>query len=365
MPAFGPMLRAYRLRAGLGLRTFAGLVDARASTVSAIESGRRAPWRRQEQLHRVADVLGLVVNSPFWKDFSVLAEDSSIQPPSTGGQLKCWRTGNGDAIVNASYLPELAEFVGADPVSFHTEGLSQSNSEPLLPQLTELSIEWHLHQVLGRYRSQKTPLPVDVEAALEKQAGVRLEIMPGLIPRFSVAACIVQNGEETIFCVDRIVADSRPTASYRNLLAQCYAPLALWSEFLESDPPAQWFFQLQHGNGWNQAARDCRRFALAMLLPATAVWDGAETAYRELINEQGWVDTDDAILAVRNRLAEQFAVPTSLVHRRLVGWPCHLYGRIAQALEAQELTLPPADWIGEERNPRQKMLFDTKRPQRT
>jgi len=34
-------------------------------------------------------------------------------------------------------------------------------------------------------------------------------------------------------------------------------------------------------------------------------------------------ELDDATRTLRNRLAEQFAVPPSLVHRRLVSWPCH------------------------------------------
>jgi hypothetical protein len=37
------------------------------------------------------------------------------------------------------------------------------------------------------------------------------------------------------------------------------------------------------------------------------------------------------------------------VHRRLVGWPCHVYGRIAQALAAEEPTLPPCDWWDHEK----------------
>ena len=85
----------------------------------------------------------------------------------------------------------------------------------------------------------------------------------------------------------------------------------------------------------------------------------AEAAYREVIEQQGWVEADVAACAVRNRLAEQFAVPPLLVHTRLVRWPCHVYGRIAQALAAEELTLPPLDWFVEEEAPRQRLLFET------
>jgi hypothetical protein len=104
--------------------------------------------------------------------------------------------------------------------------------------------------------------------------------------------------------------------------------------------------------------RDCERFALSMLLPAGPVLAAAETAYREVIEQQGWVDTETAVRIVRNRLAEQFAVPPLLVHTRLTRWPCHAYGRIAQALAAEELTLPPLDWFVDEPSPQQRFLFE-------
>ena len=198
-----------------------------------------------------------------------------------------------------------------------------------------------------------------VEAELEKGAGVRLEILPGMIPRFSVSACVVRGEGETVVYVDRIVADSRPMASYRHLLAKCFAPMVLWSGASENCSTANWFYSLQQTPHWSQATRDCQKFALAMMLPAAAVWEAAESAYRDLVHQQGWIETDQAIVAVRNRLAEQFAVPTSLVHHRLVGWPCHLYGRIAQALEAQEASLPPADWVADDGSYRQQLLFKT------
>jgi hypothetical protein len=35
-----------------------------------------------------------------------------------------------------------------------------------------------------------------------------------------------------------------------------------------------------------------------------------------------------------------------------------VYGRIAQALAAEEITLPPLDWFVEEESPRQQLLFE-------
>ena len=352
---FGSLIRSYRLRAGLGLRTFAGLIDQRASTVSAVESGRRAPWRRAETLHRVAEVLGLVESSTLWGKMLELAQTGRASAEkSNGGQLAWWWSDEEVPTLGDAELEELAAFVGATFGALPVE----EETEKQLPALTELAIEWRVRRLLGRRSTQVAAAPVDVEGVLENEAGVRIEIVPGLIPRFSVQACVVKTTEGITFFVDRIVADSRPMASYRELLALCFAPLAIREARLGGPWQATRYRQLRASDAWPQVLRDCERFALAMLLPANPVLAGAESAYSELVQQQGWVDVDDAARAVRNRLAEQFAVPPTLVHRRLVGWPCHLYGRIAQALAAEEPTLPPTDWLVPEKTPRQRTLFE-------
>ena len=360
MTAFGPLLRSYRLRAGLGLRTFAGLIDERASTVSAIESLRRAPWRHASRLQRVADVLGFAESSQAWQEFQLLAREgaspaSAADFPSSELTLKWWWLTEGATPLDAQTAHELATFMGASPTTLETDA---SNAEIDLPALTELAIEWRVRHLLGRRNSQVAAGPVDVESALENQANVHLEVIPGLVPRFSVQACVAKSSAGTTLYVDRIIADSRPIASYRHLLAQCYAPAALWDDGEGRNVDLTWFHQLRESNDWAIASRDCERFALAMLLPANPVLAAAETAYREVVEQQGWVDAEIGARAVRNRLAEQFAVPPLLVHRRLVAWPCHMYGRIAQALAAQELTLPPVDWLVDDDAPRQRLLFD-------
>ncbi len=352
MTTFGELLKAHRQQAGLGLRTFAGLIGERASAVSAIESGRRAPWRREETLQRVAEVLGAAEAATLWRKTSPTNDQTTptsgtAQEIDSGGKLLWWWTTDEGRQLDLETVAELAEFVGTEPILHDSAG--QSRQETAWPLLTELAIEWRVRQLLGRRSAQVSAAPVDVEAALEKRAGVRLEIVPGLVPRFSVQACAVRTDAGAVLYVDRIVADSRPLASYRHLLALCFAPAGLGDEPARSGfVDVNWFFSLRQSDYWPQALRDCQRFALAMLLPAGPVLGAAEAAYQELVQQQGWVDLEAATRAVRNRLAEQFAVPPTLVHRRLMGWPCHVYDRIAQALAAEEMTLPPTDWMEHE-----------------
>jgi transcriptional regulator with XRE-family HTH domain len=371
MAPFGQQLRRLRMRAGLGLRTFAELIAERTSTVSAIELSQRNPWHRADKLARVADVLGLVGGTPFCDDFLTSARSGSTSANGsavtngtaqhqTRGTLAWWWTTDNAPVLDQPTVREMAEFIGA---AAHVPTVAPDETIPAeelarYPALTELAAEWRVRQLLGRREAPLAAAPVDVEAVLEKQGEGRIEIIPGLVPHFSVQACaVIREGSLTLL-VDRIVADSRPLASYRELLARLYAPAALWVS-PGTPPEADWFAQLQQHDDWPQLLRDCERFALAMLLPAGPVLAAAEVAYREVVEQQGWVDTDTAARSVRNRLAEQFAVPPLLVHTRLVRWPCHVYGRIAQALAAEELTLPPVDWFEEEPGgTRQGMLFE-------
>lgn len=369
MVSFGQQLRRLRMRAGLGLRTFAELIAERTSMVSAIELGERTPWHRTDKLERVADVLGIVTGTLFCDDLFSLARNSaastngsaaangSTQHPTRGALAWWWTTDHAPAL-DDSAIHEMAEFIGAETNFSGVQKTLPAAELARYPALTELAAEWRVRQLLGRREAPLAAAPVDVEAVLESQAGVRIEIIPGLIPRYSVQACAVVCDSALVLLVDRIVADSRPLASYRELLARCYAPAALWVD-TQKPPEPSWFAQLQEHEDWPQLLRDCERFALSMLMPAGPVLSAAEVAYREVVEQQGWVDTDTAARSVRNRLAEQFAVPPLLVHTRLVRWPCHVYGRIAQALAAEELTLPPVDWFEEEPGgAKQGMLFE-------
>jgi transcriptional regulator with XRE-family HTH domain len=217
MGQFGQQLRRLRLRAGLGLRTFAELVDERTSTVSAIELGARTPWHRLEKLHRVADVLGLIENSDFCQEFVVVAHNEPANgavPHGTRGQLAWWWTTDHAPPLEESAARELAEFIGAD-----TDGQHEANGSLHYPPLTELAAEWRVRKLLGRRDLPISAAPVDVEAVLESQAGVRIEIVAGLVPRYSVQACALMAGGSLTFLVDRIVADSRPLVAQRSRIA--------------------------------------------------------------------------------------------------------------------------------------------------
>lgn len=326
MQAFGPRLRKLRIEAGLGLRTFAHLVDQRASVVSAIESQRRGPWRDEEIILQAANVLGVELalltegdstSAEFEQD-----EQWSLEPLS---RLHSWvlsptASAAADELDEAGQT-ELAATLGVEPPTAH-----EHDSFEVRQPLTDLAIEWQARRLTARLAT-----PVDVEVALER-TGVQLEIVAGLVPRYSVQACVTceepdegdQSSASTTVWIDRTIADSHPPASYRLLLARAFAPLALSCKQLD--------------------ARDAGRFALAMLLPAAPLQAAAEHAYTDYIDRHGWLSASVMKQYLCNQLAEQFAAPPHLISQRLDGWPCPLAPRLELALDTHERTLPPTDW---------------------
>jgi len=78
---FKDILRAFRFRAGKGLREFAELIGDAPSNYASIESGKRSPWRNMEKLRKVADALGIEEGSADWDAFFVAAQKNLALPP--------------------------------------------------------------------------------------------------------------------------------------------------------------------------------------------------------------------------------------------------------------------------------------------
>jgi transcriptional regulator with XRE-family HTH domain len=76
---FGETLKRLRLKAGLGLRRFAEIIEMSASNLSAIEHGRRNPPGDLSKLREIAVALGLEDGSAEWTDlFDAASRQDSL-----------------------------------------------------------------------------------------------------------------------------------------------------------------------------------------------------------------------------------------------------------------------------------------------
>ncbi len=85
---FKALLKAYRLRAGYGLRQFAEMIGEAPSNYAGVESGDRKPWRSAEKLRTVAAGLHLPEGSSDWDAFFMAARGNRELPPDMSAVLE-------------------------------------------------------------------------------------------------------------------------------------------------------------------------------------------------------------------------------------------------------------------------------------
>lgn len=85
---FRRILKAFRLRAGYGLRQFAELIGDHPSNYAGVESGMRPHWRGEAKLRAVADALGLEEGSRDWDSYFVAARGGGVLPPDMSHLLE-------------------------------------------------------------------------------------------------------------------------------------------------------------------------------------------------------------------------------------------------------------------------------------
>ena len=94
--------------AGLGLRTFAELIDERTSTVSAIELGRRTPWHRAATNSNAWSTCSVWSNPQFLRRVSYAGTERNLderQQPSSGRRAAAW-VGGGPPITPPHSMPD-------------------------------------------------------------------------------------------------------------------------------------------------------------------------------------------------------------------------------------------------------------------
>jgi len=328
-PPFGPQLRRARLAAGLGLRQFAGLIDQRASVVSAVEWNERGPFRNRDLQAAARRVLGPALEA-VQEASPAAGPAAAADQPRPRRRLLAWRLTGPAADATSQTLSELAAALDALP----------PDAARVPPRAwTDLEIEWRAEQLrlCGRAAGGE---PLDAEAALEL-AGLRLRVVAGLAPRWSVASCLLAGDDAPpTIAIDRSYADVRPLATYRLALAAVAAGWAL-PEPAASPAPTDAAPAPNPAFGSADAPL-AARFASALLLPAASVTRAAEAFYAEAARGQPAAPIDALRRQLINRLATALAVPAALVELRWYAGPGLLEARLRAAVATAADALPPA-----------------------
>jgi len=77
---WGEFVRALRLQAGYGLRTFAALLGYQPSNYSNMETGRAKPPKDAGRLREIAETLGITEGTKDWHSFHDLAAKAQKAP---------------------------------------------------------------------------------------------------------------------------------------------------------------------------------------------------------------------------------------------------------------------------------------------
>ena len=210
----------------------------------------------------------------------------------------------------------------------------------MLRQYTELEIENFAWELLRCEPKVRACLPIDVELLLELQ-DISLVVVAGLIPRFSVECCAYRlnpNGQ-IIVAIEKLIADSRPEPSYRQILAKVLGHLTLHKGVIDQTGSIDDYLVLRSSSIWPRIEYDAQRFAVSLMAPEELVAQAAAPHYAQLIAEQGFTDLHAIEQQLRNYLATTFLVTTEQIHQRMVRWPCQLYQRVRKSVSLRSARL--------------------------
>ena len=227
----------------------------------------------------------------------------------------------------------------------------------MLRQYTELEIENFAWELLRREPKVRACLPIDVELLLELQ-NISLVVVAGLIPRFSVECCAYRlhpNGE-VIVAIEKLIADSRPEPSYRQILAKVLGHLPLPQGVIDQTSSIEDYLVLRSSPIWPRIEYDAQKFAVSLMAPEELVAQAAVPLYAQLIAEQGFGELNAIEQQLRNYLATNFLVTTEQLHQRMVCWPCQIYQRVRKSVSLGSPRLLPLEGMHVAQHQRQLFL---------
>jgi len=184
---------------------------------------------------------------------------------------------------------------------------------------TKYRIEEIVHDLFRRRPDVPREPPIDVELILETTPNVVLEIVPNLARDIRIEACVCRQfmHRERRILVDAEIADSKPRAEYRFVLAEELAHVFLHdASIAEIHLPEDAVELLRHPDWWRMEF-DAREFASRLLIPTAALLPATDAYYVHVVNDLGFDDHHRVLQGVAQLLAGKFDVPIARTLSRL------------------------------------------------
>lgn len=202
-----------------------------------------------------------------------------------------------------------------------------------LPKYSVKDIERKASQLLTARYGHDIPVPVDVELLVEEMDGVSLDIYPALRANHKIEGMVFRDVEsgKLMVLIDEDLADGPPNR-YRMTVAEELAHLHLHGSVIEQVREIQHFREIQRHSDWQEAERNAKRFAAAILMPGKNVGFEAAELYSKLITVAGFNDTNAVKSTMASVLAKKFEVSSQSMKYRLTEWPMRVYDRVENAM---------------------------------
>jgi IrrE N-terminal-like domain len=178
-------------------------------------------------------------------------------------------------------------------------------------------------------------IPVDIEALVDQELGVLLDILPGLQDRCGVAGLARYESETDTMrlIIDAEVADHPAASFYRFTVAEELAHVLLHREIMAQVQTMEDLLTLHAWRGYHEIDRNAKRLAAALLMPTITVSERARILYTDLVKAAGFRDPAAIQAHLEERLARLHGVSAAAMRHRLREWPLRITQKVERAMQ--------------------------------
>ena len=203
-----------------------------------------------------------------------------------------------------------------------------------VPRYTVTELEQRAEALLRDRCGWPPPIPVDIELLVDLEAGVVLDILPGLQDLCGVAGLVryePKQGRMRIV-IDADTADHPSASFYRFTVAEEFAHVLLHRDIMTQIRTAEDLIALHTWSGYHEIDRNAKRLAAALLMPTITVSREARALYPQLVKAVGFGDPAAVEAHLAERLARLHGVSAAAMRHRLKEWPLRIIQKVERAM---------------------------------